>query len=309
MKKTANKKRVLVTGGAGFIGSHVVDAYLALGHSVAVIDNFSTGSPANINPKARFYKVDIRDAAAVAAVMSKEKPEIVNHQAAVASITLSTERPLETYEVNTLGTINVLIAASPYVKKFIFASSGGAVYGRPKKMPTPETAPSLPVTAYGFSKELAEGAVRYYAAQYGFDYTIIRPSNVFGPRQSAYAEGGIFAIFSHLAKEQKAPTIYNKRATRDYVFVGDLVDAYVLALHKGSREVINIATGTETTNEQVYQLLAKAFSWTAKPVYKQARPGEVARSCLSFAKAKKVLGWRPRTSMTVGIEQIRSSLE
>lgn len=303
------KKKILVTGGAGFIGSHVVDAYLALGHSVAIIDNFSTGSPANINPKARFYKVDVRDAAAVAAVMSKERPDIVNHQAAVASITLSTERPLETYEVNTLGTINVLIAAAPYIKKFIFASSGGAIYGRPKVMPTPETAPSAPVTAYGFSKELAEGAVRYYAAQYGFDYTIIRPSNVFGPRQSAYAEGGVFAIFSHLAKEQKVPTIYNKRATRDYVFVGDLVKAYVLSLTKGRKEIINISTGKETTNEQVYQTLKKAFGWTASPLYKPARPGEVARSCLSFAKAKKVLGWKPETTLMQGIEHIVASLD
>ncbi len=299
------KLKILVTGGAGFIGSHVVDAYISAGHSVSVIDNLSTGNPANVHPKARFYKVDIRDSAGVAAVFSREKPEIVNHQAALASVTLSLKRPLETYEVNTLGTINLLLASAPYIKKFIFASSGGAIYGQPKKIPTTEQELPSPISAYGFSKQLAEDAVRFYAGQLGFEYIILRPSNVFGPRQNNGGEGGIFAIFTALAATGSQPTIYRKESTRDYVYVTDIAKANLLATTKAKNETLHISSARQTSNQQVYEIIAKEFDWQKKPIYQAARPGEIARSALSAVKAEKMLGWQPTVSIPQGVKNMK----
>ena len=300
-------QRILVTGGAGFIGSHIVDAYIAAGHHVAVIDDLSTGAMGNVNPAATFYKADIRDSAELERIMRIERPEVINHQAAIVSVTQSTQKPLETYEVNTLGTINLLIAGALFMKKFILASTGGAMYSKPKKFPAAENERPTPLSPYGFSKQLAEEAVAFYAGQGGFEYTVLRYSNVFGPRQNPHGESGVMAIFTMLAAVQKQPVIYRKQTTRDYVYVGDVARASLLALEKGSGQVINIGTSKEVTNQQVYDAVAKEFKWQRKPIYKPARPGELLRSALSNVKAKRLLGWQPRVSIKEGLRVIRES--
>lgn len=310
MPKNARKLKIVVTGGAGFIGSHIVDAYLAEGHRVSVIDSLSTGNPAYINPKAAFYKIDIRDGAALAAVMSKERPDVVNHQAAIASVTHTGDQNLEIYEVNTLGTINVLRAAAPFVKKFIFASSGGALYGKPRSLPARESETPSPISDYGFSKQLAEQAVIFSAKRTGIDYMILRPANVYGPRQNAGNEGGVVAIFTKLAREGAVPVIYRKEATRDYVAVSDVVKANILALSRGHKDAVHIGTGIETTNEGLFELISSEFEWNVRPSHKPARSGEIYRSCLDPKKAYKVLGWKPTVTLKHGVgllkEQARS---
>ncbi len=302
------KQRIIVTGGAGFIGSHIVDHYLAAGHHVAVIDNLATGTLSNVNPSATFYKADIRDALELKRILAIEKPSIINHQAAVVSVTQSTQRPLETYEVNTLGTINLLLAGAPFIKKFILASTGGAMHANPKKWPADELEQPTPISPYGFSKQLAEEAVVFYSKQNGFQYTVLRYSNVFGPRQNPHGESGVMAIFSTLAAEGRRPTIYRKQTTRDYVYVTDAAQANLIALKRGGGEVINISSGLETTNLAVYEAVAKEFDWKEKPEYQSARSGELLRSVLSNAKAKRILGWQPKVSIPAGLKAIHNLL-
>lgn len=298
--------RILVTGGAGFIGSHIVDAYLALGHQVVVIDNLATGNLKNLNSKAIFYKTDIRDYAALKKILQKEQPEIINHQAAQAAVTLSGKNPLETYEVNVMGTLNLLIAAAG-IQKFIFASTGGAIYGNLTEHAFTETDPPQPVSAYGVSKLMAEEAITFYAREKKIDFTIFRPGNVFGPRQNPHGEAGICAILSLQMSQNQQPTIYNKEASRDYVFVSDIVTANVLALTKGSGVIMNLGTGQETLNETIFRTIAKEYNYAKEPIYKPARPGEVNRTAGSGQLAKKVLGWQPTVSLAEGIRKIHDS--
>lgn len=300
------KLSILVTGGAGFVGSHIVDAYVAAGHNVAIVDNLSTGNPAYINPKARFFNVDVRDFSSLCAVFEEFKPDVVNHQAALASVVGSTSKPTETYDVNTIGTINTLIAAAPFVKRFIFASSGGALHGAPTQFPPSEEVPVTPLSTYGFSKKLAEDAVIFYAGIYGFEYVILRPANIYGPRQNAGAEGGVVAIFAKLATLNKPATIYGQKTTRDYVFVSDIARANVLALAKGKNSIFHLATSKEISNKEVQQAIAQAFHWQAKPLIEKARAGEVRRSALSAKKAERILGWRPEVSFSQGIALLKS---
>lgn len=299
--------KILVTGGAGFIGSHIVDDYIKNGHRVFVIDNLSSGSKKNLNPKAKFYKADVRDASALGRIFKIEKPEVINHQAALVSVTASGKNPLETYEVNTLGTINLLIAGAPYIKKFIFASTGGAMYAKPKKFPASEEEKPTPISPYGFSKQLAEEAVIFYAKHLDFAFTILRYANVFGPRQNAHGESGVMAIFSLLASQGKKPIIYRKQTTRDYVYVGDIARANQLALSKGTSQIINIGSGKEVSNQEVYEAVAREFAWRELPTYKPARPGELLRSVLSPKKAKRLLGWQATTDVNTGLHLIHVS--
>lgn len=295
--------KILVSGGAGFIGSHIVDAYLAAGHSVAVIDNLSTGMQKNVNPKARFYKADITDAPEVKKIFQAEQPDIVNHQAAIVSVVRSASDPAGTHHVNVDGTIN-LITAADKATKFIFASTGGAMYANPKKFPAAETEEATPLSPYGLSKLQAEQAVASYCAAQKMAFTILRYANVFGPRQNPHGESGVIAIFCDQAVKNEQPTIYRKETTRDYVYVGDVVKANLLALTKGEGEIINIATGQETTNQEVYEAVAREFNWKKEPLYKEPRPGELLRSVLDPAKARQVLGWEATTGLAQGIKNI-----
>jgi len=191
--------KILITGGAGFIASHVTDAYIAAGHKVAIIDDLSTGFRKNLNPRAKFYKANIRDRAAIDHIMKREKPEIVNHHAAAIVVTESVRNPEKTFEVNVIGTLNVaasFAASGKQKKKMIFSSTGGAIYGEPKKMPADEATPANPLSPYGLSKKLDEEVVKFYASQFGFDYFIFRYPNVYGPRQNPKGEAGVVAIFA-----------------------------------------------------------------------------------------------------------------
>ena len=294
--------KILVTGGAGFIGSHVVDQYIAQGHEVAVIDNLSTGSLKNLHPQARFYNADITDEKNVAEIFADVEPEIVNHHAAQVSVTESQKNPAFTQTVNYQGTVNLL--KQPGIKRFIFASTGGAMFSDPASLPATEETPAHPVSTYGISKLSAEQAVKEYAGRNGFSYVILRYANVFGPRQNSHGESGVMAIFAELARAGKQPTIYNKDAIRDYVYVGDIARANLLALTAGAG-VYHIGTGIETTNQQVFDAIAKAFNWQVPPRYEGARSGDVARSVLACAKALRELNWQSQITIEKGIELLR----
>jgi len=294
-----NKLKILITGGAGFIGSHIVDGYIKAGHKVAIIDNLSTGFRRNINPKAKFYQADIRDLKRVLNIFKKEKPAIVNHHAAIAEVVKSVKNPIPTFETNVLGTANVLLAFGKYGKgsgrKFIFSSSGGAIYGQPKKIPANENELINPLSPYGLSKFLGEEVIKFYSRQYGFDYLIFRYPNVYGPRQNPKGEAGVVAIFSDLMRRGKRPVIYGDGSkTRDYVYVDDIVRANVIGLRKGENDIFNLGWGKEIKDKMIFDILAKELGFKAKPVYAPFRPGEVVRISLDAKKIRKAFGWRPK---------------
>lgn len=295
--------KILVTGGAGFIGSRVVDGYINRGHKVAVLDNLSSGFRKNLNPKAAFYKVDIRSLESVRKVLSKEKPQVVNHHAAIAEIARSLKDPGSTYEVNILGTANILRASGELaVKKFIFTSTGGAIYGNPRFIPVKESAEPNPLSPYALSKLAGEEMVRFYSKFFKFDYTILRYANVYGPRQNPKGEAGVVAIFTDLMKSGIRPTIFGDgNSTRDYVYVGDVAAANILALNRGKNSILNIGCGKEISTKQVFRAISHGVGFVKKPTYVKARGGEVRRIALDVSSAKKNLKWHPRTSFKEGV--------
>ncbi|PIR87411.1 MAG: UDP-glucose 4-epimerase [Candidatus Harrisonbacteria bacterium CG10_big_fil_rev_8_21_14_0_10_49_15] len=293
--------KIIVTGGAGFIGSHIVDAYIAAGHDVVVIDNLSTGRRDNLNPQAKFYEADICDKSALDEIFKTEKPQIVNHHAAQISVTESEKDPANTEAVNYDGTINLL--NQPGIERFIFASTGGAMFNDSSQLPASEQTPARPISVYGQSKLKAENAVIEQAEKQNFTPIILRYANVFGPRQNPHGESGVVAIFCDLAQRGGQPTIYRKETTRDYVFVADVVHANELAVKKGSG-IYHIATGVETTNQTVFEAVRDKFDWQTNPLYAAARPGEVLRSVLRNNKAELELGWTPQINFTEGIRLI-----
>ncbi len=309
--------KIIVTGGAGFIASHVTDAYIKAGHNVVVIDDLSKGFRKNLNPKAKFYNADITNLAAMDAIFKKEKPEIVNHHAAIAEVVHSVFDPIPTLTTNVIGTANLLLAFGHYGRgstnggtktsnkgKFIFSSTGGAMYGDPKKVPVNETAPENPLSPYGLSKKLAEQTIKFYAKQFGFDYYIFRYANVFGPRQNPHGEAGIVAIFSGLMKEGKRPTIFgNGKKARDYIYVEDVAAANVAALKKGRNATTNLGRGILVTDQEIYDVIAQAAGYDKKPMYGKFRPGEIYRISLDATRARKLLGWKPKTSMVEGVRK------
>jgi UDP-glucose 4-epimerase len=307
--------KIIVTGGAGFIGSHIVDAYLKAGHRVAVVDNLSTGFRRNLNSHAKFYKADIRDPRTLKQIFRKEKPEVVNHHAALASVIASVHDPRATFEANVLGTLNLLRAFAEWGKgehkKFIFASTGGAIYGNPKKLPASEATPPAPSSPYGLSKLLAEETVRFYARACGFAYTIFRYANVYGPRQSPRGEAGVVAIFGNLMHRGERPTIFgNGGKTRDYVFVTDIARANLAALAKGENETLNLGTGIMTSDREVFDTVARACCFRGAPRYALAREGEINKISLDARRAKQALGWAPKVKFTEGVAKtVRASSE
>jgi len=296
--------KILVTGGAGFIGSHIADNLIEQGHEVVILDNLSMGRRENINPKAKFYLMDIGEKE-VEKVFQLEKFEAVFHQAAQMDVRKSVENPLFDAEVNVKGSLNLLQNCVQYkVEKFIFASTGGAVYGEQEEFPCDESHPLRPVSPYGITKQTVEKYLFYYAKQFSLPYTILRYANVYGPRQNPQGEAGVVAIFTHTLLKGKQPLINGDgKQTRDYVYVGDVVKANMKALSYHKNDIFNIGTGMETDVNKIFHLL-KEYTNSARPEkHGPAKPGEQQRSVISYKKAKKLLLWKPDINLEQGLKK------
>lgn len=296
--------RVLVTGGAGFIGSHIVQRLLEHGHDVAVLDNFSRGKEENLPPGVRLYRADITSWE-IGEIFAKEQPECVIHQAAQIDVRRSVADPVTDASVNILGSINLLEQCRRTgVRKVVYASSA-AVYGDPQILPVPEEHPILATSGYGVSKHTVEHYLEVYRRLYGLDYTVLRYANVYGPRQDPLGEGGVVAIFAYRIARRLAVTVFGDgEQTRDYVYVGDVADANLLALTQGSGEVLNVSTGVEVSVNQLLEILQELAGRKVEVQYAPERPGEIRRSALDNARARRVLGWRPQVSLRQGLEQV-----
>lgn len=295
--------RVLVTGGAGFIGSHVVDACLAAGHDVCIVDDLSTGKRANVAREARLYVADLRDSAAIEQVFVTEKPEAICHLAAKANVRESMSEPILYAEVNIIGSLVLFEMARKYgARKIIYASTGGAVYGEPEYLPADEDHPINPLDPYGASKHHVEHYLRIYRTHYNLDYTILRFPNVYGPRQDPLGEAGVIAIWTALMlKGGQAVINGSGEQERDFVYVGDIAYANVLALTQGGGEIINLGSGIGTSINELYAKLQAATSYTVEPVHGPAKQGEVFRSYITGEKAGRLLGWEPTISLEEGL--------
>jgi UDP-glucose 4-epimerase len=290
----------IVTGGAGFIGSHVVDALLADGHRVTVIDDLSTGDARRVAAEAELHELDIVDQPALAAVISAVKPTAIYHLAAQASVVASVEDPGRDCEVNVRGTLNVVQAAEACGAPVVFTSTGGALYGDGAPMPTAEDRIPEPLSPYGASKWAAEAYVKTWSLSSGIPHAVCRLGNVYGPRQSPHGEAGVVAIFSHHLYTDRAPTLYGQgRPTRDYVYVADVVSALLAAA--GRRGTYNIATGAETDVSTIWRELGNAAGKQIEPELADLRPGELQHSCLDVALAERELGWRAKVQIAEGL--------
>ncbi len=297
--------KILVTGGAGFIGSHIVDRYIELGHDVTVIDNLSTGKKDNINPEAdKFYTPINNIGGGLDQIISQGKFDVINHHAAQTSVIASMKDFSFDAEINILGTLNLLkIAIKHKVKKFIFASSGGAIYGL-ADVPTNENSYPFPRSPYGISKLAIELYLSIFQEHYGLNYTSLRYSNVYGPRQRYDGEAGVIAIFTNAMLNGQSPTIFGDGFhERDYIYVDDVVEANIKALTKGDNEAINIGTGITTTTQELFNFIKKATGFNGIPVYGAKRPGDIWKSGLDISKAKEILGWEPKIKLEEGISQ------
>lgn len=294
--------KILVTGGAGFIGSHIVDAYIKLGHSVVIIDDLSTGDIKNINPNATFVKDDIKNPE-LEQVFRKFEFDVVNHHAAQINVRRSLDDPLFDAEVNIIGSLNLLNLSAKYrVKKFIFSSSGGAIYGEPDNYPITEDFPIEPLSPYGVAKFTVEHYIKVFAKLYNFDYVILRYSNVYGPRQISKSEAGVISIFINQILENKECFVNGDgEQTRDYVYVGDVVRANLLALDAES-DFFNIGTGIETSVNKLLNVLSQILNREIPHKHRAPILGEVLKNVLSFSKAKNILGWAPEVPLIKGIE-------
>jgi UDP-glucose 4-epimerase len=306
--------KILVTGGAGFIGSNVVDGYIAAGHNVTVVDNLYTGKRENLNPKARFHLMDIRSPR-LTELFARERFDVVNHHAAQMSVPASVADPLFDADVNVRGFVNVLEAArTTGVRKVVFISSGGAIYGEATEYPTPETTSPVPLSPYAITKTVSEQYLYFYRHQYGLDYTVLRYANVYGPRQVPHGEAGVVAIFMDRLLAGQPCTVYHFSdeplgMARDYCYVGDVVRANLLALENGSGEAVNIGTGKPTRTRELFDAVFTAIkvarpeiaSELAVPFSGPARPGDLSRSCLEVSKAERVLAFAAACSLGKGL--------
>lgn len=295
---------VLVTGGAGFIGSHLVDALVEKGYGVIVVDNLSSGKVSNLNSYALFYEQSVEDEEMMERIFSLHKPEYVFHLAAQASVAVSVREPSRDAKVNILGSLVLLEKSVKYgVKKFIFSSTGGAIYGEEVKVfPTPETEIPKPVSPYGIAKLCVEKYLEFFAREYGLKYTSLRYSNVYGPRQDPYGEAGVVAIFVERMLKDEPVLIYGDgEYVRDYVYVKDVVEANLLAMERGDNEVFNIGTGRGTTVNELFRMLKELTGYRRDPVYAPPRKGDVRKSVLDCRKAKEILGWEPKVSLEEGL--------
>jgi UDP-glucose 4-epimerase len=307
--------KILVTGGAGFIGSNVVDGYIEKGHTVVVVDNLFTGKKENLNPAATFCEVDIRSTE-VRKIIEKERPEVVNHHAAQISVPASVQDPSFDADVNVKGLINILEASRKNgVRKVVFISSGGAIYGEADQYPTTENYSPEPLSPYAITKLASECYLSYYHHQWGLDYTILRYANIYGPRQIPQGEAGVVAIFMSRLMNNQPCTLYHfpeepSGMIRDYCFVGDVVKANLLALEQSDNDTFNIGTEKEINTLDLFRIIFEEIKKVKKalddklrePKREPARPGDIAKSCLVIEKASSGLGWKPETSLAEGIK-------
>jgi UDP-glucose 4-epimerase len=299
--------RILVTGGAGFIASHVVDAYLAAGHDVAVLDNLSSGKRENLPPHIPVYVGSVQDRTYVRQVVQEFQPDVINHHAAQIVVAASLRDSFHDAESNILGMNSILMAMIEFAPqaKLIYASSGGAMYGVTEEMPYTETSTPSPQSPYGLSKYVAEQYVWMYAKLHNLKATVLRYSNVYGPRQNPHGEAGVCAIYSDRMLTNQPVIIFGDgSSTRDYVFVGDAARANVAALDRGDGESFNIATAREVSITEVFDTLAAEFEYTLEKEYAPLREGEHQKSLCDNKKAREILGWQPEVSFKDGAAQM-----
>ncbi len=297
-------RKAVVTGGAGFIGSHICDALIERGFEVAVIDNLSSGKRRNLAPRAAFYQLDIRDKS-IAAVFAKERPEVMFHLAAQMDVRRSVADPAYDADVNIGGTINLLEAGrAAGLRKTIYSSTGGAVYGEPEKLPADEDTPVAPLCPYGVSKHTVEHYLELYRKLYGMDYTVLRYANVYGPRQDPHGEAGVVAIFSQMLLAGQQPRIFGDGSkTRDYVYVDDIIAANMLALDGAGGAVLNIGRGVQTTDQEIFDGVRDAVGCDTRAAYAPKRLGEVDYIALDASRARRVLGWTPKVGLAEGLRR------
>jgi UDP-glucose 4-epimerase len=297
----------IVTGGAGFIGSHLVDALLAQGRAVTVIDDLSSGTRERVPDGAELVELDIVDTAAVARELAERRPDAVFHLAAQASVVVSVENPQRDCAVNVQGTLGVVQAANEIGVPVVFTSTGGALYGDEAPRPTGEDRTPAPLSPYGASKWAGEAYVRTWSLSSGIPHAVCRLGNVYGPRQSPHGEAGVVAIFSNRLYTDQAPRLYGQgRPTRDYVYVADVVSGLLAAL--GRTGVYNIATSTETDVATIWRELSAAAGKQIEPELADLRPGELQHSCLDISRAERELGWRPQVSIAEGLRTTYQAL-
>jgi UDP-glucose 4-epimerase len=296
-------KRILITGGAGFIGSTVADLFLEAGWDVAVLDDLSSGKREHVPAGARFYPVDVRSAAAHEAVV-RERPHVICHQAAQIDVRRSMSDPRLDADVNIGGLLNLMQAAleARSVEQVVFASSGGATYGDTDVVPTPEAHPQRPLSHYGAAKAASELYLGVYRASFGIPYAALRYSNVYGPRQDPHGEAGVVAIFSGRLLDGEPCTVFGDgKQTGDYVFAGDVARANLLAVERGFDGALNVGTGIETDVVELYRHLARAAGVDRAPDHAPERLGEQRRSCIDPAAAARAIGWRPEVPLADGL--------
>jgi UDP-glucose 4-epimerase len=297
--------RVLVTGGAGFIGSHVCDAFLARGNEVRVIDNLSCGQIGRVPEGVEVCKASILDAPALSELVAEFRPELICHLAAQVDVRVSVEFPSKDAEANVIGMINVLDAARIVGARVIFSSTGGAIYGEDAQIPSPEDTVPLPGSPYGVAKYCAEQYIGLYNRLFGMTHAILRFANVYGPRQGGAGEAGVVSIFCANGIHGKSLTVYGDgQQTRDYVYVGDVVAAFLAAADYGKAGIWNIGSGTEVSVLDLAALVSGLTGQRSQLVFAPARTGEVLRSALACARAEQDLGWRPATSLAAGLQAV-----
>jgi UDP-glucose 4-epimerase len=299
---SSNGKRAVITGGAGFIGSHVIDLFLDEGYDVVAIDDLSTGSEANVAEQARLEQLDIVDAAGVERVISSFRPGVVCHLAAQASVTVSVEKPDRDLEVNVRGTLNVCEAARRAGARVVFASTGGALYGDDVPLPTPEEVRAQPLAPYGASKLAAEAYVATWGRLHGIENVVLRLGNVYGPRQSPHGEAGVVAIFSARLRAGEQPIVYGEGSpTRDYIHVSDVARAFLAAAEGGRGATYNVGWGAETSVSELLDTLQGSAGVSVEPRLEPLRPGELKRSALDSSRIVDELGWRPQVGLDEGL--------
>jgi UDP-glucose 4-epimerase len=302
--------RVLVTGGAGFIGSHLVDVLAARGDVVAVVDDMSAGRPDRVSALAVVHKLSVTEAAAVAAVTAEFRPEIIYHLAARIDVRTSVANPADDAQVNVIGTVNVLEAARAVGARVLFGSTGAVIYGRDAPIPSLEDVLPLPESPYGVSKNCAEQYVELYNRLHGTRHSVLRFANVYGPRQDPAGQAGVVAIFCARALTAQRPVIYGDgRQTRDFVYVSDAVNAYLAAADRGRPGIWNIGSGVEVSILELARTIGEVAGRPVDPVFAAARPGELRRGALASDRARRDLGWAPTVSLADGVSRVYRWIE